>query len=538
MILKYDKEGMFYTESKYEEKDLIKSEHFMWNSELRRWETNDYSKALSLIRSSKQKNFPLTIDDAARDEINARRTKDMISIGESVSSYSGITVPAPEGESYRPYQLAAIEFISKRDKVLLADEMGLGKTIEIIGWINYQHPKSVLIVAPRIAVYTVWKFELARWLVHPYDIVVVSNEPPVRKDNTIYLMHYEQLTKYYDYLLMQYWDNLVFDESQYVKNFRANRTKIAYELSKLVKEKKILVTGTPVSNNLQLLEAYTQLRILDVPEFRSRGEFYSKYVDMGNYGRTINSAKYEKFQYDLRATVMLRRMKKDVLPELPPKTRQQIIYPKDSISTVLQKENKDFLSKITTIHEIGGGNWTSVFGTLSDEDKGEISRIRKETAVAKLPLDIEFIEELLEEEDKVVVFAHHIDVLEGIYAKFKDKAVLIDGNVSEIEREEAIARFRDDPSVNLFVGSVRLASESISLTSSSTCVFVEFDWNPGVLYQAEDRLHRPGQTAESVVIKYIAVEGTIDSFMLSNIIPKADMMNRVLNKDSIGVIRQ
>ncbi len=140
---------------------------------------------------------------------------------------------------------------------------------------------------------------------------------------------------------------------------------------------------------------------------------------------------------------------------------------------------------------------------------------------------MEFIENVLENEDKVIVFAHHLEVLHEIYEHFKDKAVILTGESSLKERDEAIQKFQNDPNIRVFVGSIRAAGTGITLTASSTVVFAELDWTPAVMTQAEDRAHRIGQTSE-VSIYHIVIDNSIDAYIAEKLIEKQEYMDALL----------
>jgi SWI/SNF-related matrix-associated actin-dependent regulator 1 of chromatin subfamily A len=132
----------------------------------------------------------------------------------------------------------------------------------------------------------------------------------------------------------------------------------------------------------------------------------------------------------------------------------------------------------------------------------------------------------------VVVFGHHHDVLQSIYEKFKDIAVIATGNETAEERDMAVQKFQNDPNVKLFVASIMAMGVGVTLTAASVAIFAEIEWRPGDLIQAEDRLHRIGQK-NSVLIQYVIVDKSIDGFMLEKIFTKTEIIERITNLEKI-----
>jgi hypothetical protein len=163
----------------------------------------------------------------------------------------------------------------------------------------------------------------------------------------------------------------------------------------------------------------------------------------------------------------------------------------------------------------------------------EMSKVRKEVAVAKLPKVIEHLEGMLEKGiEKIVVFGHHHDVCNPLFEHFGDSAVLLTGQVTSItKRQEAVDRFQTDPTVKVFIGSIGAAGVGHTLTASSNVVFAELDWVPANLTQAEDRTHRIGQK-NSVLIQHLVTDGSIDARMAQMCVDKQDVADAALDKDT------
>jgi len=228
---------------------------------------------------------------------------------------------------------------------------------------------------------------------------------------------------------------------------------------------------------------------------------------------------------------MIRRLKKDVLKELPDLTRQVILLNDEEISDeekeLLEQAKDDYQAQVESLRI----NSLGFFEVLS--------RIRHETALKKVPKVIEFVENILENEGKVVLFGHHKDVL----GKFKEKwpdSVIITGDTSVDKRQEAIEQFQKDPKIRLFIGSIQASGVGITLTESSTVVFAELDWVPANISQAESRLLRIGQK-NAVNSYHLVVNGTIDAHLAQTIVRKQEIMDSALDdpinfEEIIGVM--
>jgi len=232
----------------------------------------------------------------------------------------------------------------------------------------------------------------------------------------------------------------------------------------------------------------------------------------------------DDLQERLRATCMVRRLKADVLTELPPKRRETI---------VLGSAYTDAAQYLDALDDAEGAYeraWERVKRIPFDE----LAKARLEQGVAKVPLAVEHIEEVLRWESKLVVFAHHVAVLDALEAKLGGVLgcglARIDGNVPPgAARQRQIDAFQSDASVSVFLGSLGAASEGITLTAASHVVFVERDWVPKTILQAEDRVHRIGQK-DSVMVQHLVWEGSLDARMTELLVRKMEVADAALDR--------
>jgi SWI/SNF-related matrix-associated actin-dependent regulator 1 of chromatin subfamily A len=528
MIIRF-KDNVFKAISRYEEKDELKSAGFLWNPVEKIWWTKFPENALKL---SKYMDSSAIVE--ARRIISERNTK----IEESKKIDSDFIVPVPQGKELYPFQRAGVEFLYKRGNVLLADEMGLGKTVQAIGYINVSKPNHVLIICPAV-IKNVWHDMLKEWLVEIYEIAVVNgNTELIQKDKQIIVINYDIVKKYFPALSTFGYDLAILDESHYIKNRKAQRTKYTISLIQNAK-KRILLSGTPVMNRPD--ELFMQLVALGHQLGNSFWSFANKFLITENNGYGMQIVGYnnlEILQNILRESVMLRRTKDEVLAELPAKTRQVIVLKKSDVikDSKFYKETEETLNNYKAIDEelaiAEKDNFESRIRELkrmkSDMEIGEIAIQRRVLAEEKVPSIVLFIEDILEQEPKVVVFGHHVEAMKRIAENFGESAFLLTGETLLEERSRLIKEFQENDGKKVFVASMQAGGVGITLTAARIAVFIEMDWNPAIISQAEDRIHRIGQK-DNVIIYYVIVDETIDKYMADKVLEKQKMMNEVLS---------
>ena len=231
---------------------------------------------------------------------------------------------------------------------------------------------------------------------------------------------------------------------------------------------------------------------------------------------------------------MIRRLKADVLKELPAKRRQLITLSASGYREVLKAEEQttssieadtEELELLRDMAEVTGDHiaYEDAVRRIRDRRKvafEEMSLVRHQTAVAKAPAVAEHVLGLLDSVDKVVVMAHHHDVVDSLTEELAEHGVVsLTGRDNQTDRQSAVDRFQNDPDIHVFIGSIQAAGVGITLTAASTVVFAELDWVPGNMSQAEDRCHRIGQT-DSVLVQHVVLDGSIDARLARTLIDK------------------
>lgn len=416
----------------------------------------------------------------------------------------------PSTTKLRAYQIEGVERLvritERRNAALLADEPGLGKTIQVCEFINRTQPRNVLIVCPA-SLRVNWHNEIARWVINPFQEVLVVSYEAVAAGKVADCSY----------------GLVVFDEAHYLKNPKAARTKQCLALHA---DTRLFLTGTPVVN--RPMEMYPILKSCGLK--LTKTEYGKRFCD----GKlvVIRWRPTKKLAWDfsgasncdelnalLRQHLMVRRTKREVLPELPPKTRQII-----ELDCNLP-ESDDLRSAVAAMFN-GFTNAAANIKELERVAFEELSKARLAIAQSKLPHVLQFADDLLEEEEKVVIFAYHREIVDAIADHFGDNAVKLYGGMTDKQKNAAVEAFQNG-AARVFVGQLSAAGTGLTLTAAKTVVFAELDWVPGNVIQCEDRCHRFGQT-DPVRIFHITAMGSTDARMIKALVEKQKTIEAVV----------
>lgn len=249
----------------------------------------------------------------------------------------------------------------------------------------------------------------------------------------------------------------------------------------------------------------------------------------------------EEIQTKLREKFMIRRLKEDVLTELPPKRRQIVVLPTNGASDAVEREWGTFQrhrKMIERAEEAGkraqeAGDADGYAAAMRELHAGlkigfeEMAGLRHATAVAKIPHVIEHVRECLEGVDKIIVFVHHHDVARALREAFPG-AAMVTGETPPGARQAQVDLFQHDPGCRVFIGSIQAAGVGLTLTASQNVVFAEEDLVPGNMTQAEDRAHRIGQLG-SVLIQHLVFADSVDSYLANITINKQEVITAGLD---------
>ncbi len=416
-----------------------------------------------------------------------------------------------------PFQAEGVGFLESRfGRSLIADEMGLGKTIQALAWLQHKGAPVLpaLIVCPA-SLKGNWARECADWTTLSCRVLSGSQPAPEQVVGLdVLIVNYDILAKWLP--ILGSIRTVVLDEAHYIKNPKAARTKAVRWLCK-GRRHVVAISGTPIVN--RPAEFFTALSILDNAMFGDWWAFAKRYCNAqcGRFGWDFSGASNTDELHRKLSTLMIRRLKADVLTDLPPKTRTMIPLELNGNEGIYTSALREAL------------------GAWQDEkpdplrDITQISALRQAALDAKFDLCCEWIDNFLETSPgKLVLFAVHHATIDRLMARYGERAVSLDGRTEITSRSLIVERFQTDPGVRLFIGNIQAAGVGITLTAAQDTAFLEFPWTPGELDQAEDRIHRIGQKG-ATNIYYLIAQGTLEEDILKLIEAKRKVLNGVLD---------
>jgi len=424
-----------------------------------------------------------------------------------------------------PYQRRGVRKIHRfGGRALLADEMGLGKTRQALRWLEERpDAQPALVVCPSNLKW-VWQSEIKEVLGIPCEILSGQTPAPTRlhKFQSITIINYEILKYWREWILTLNPRTMILDECHFCKNPMAKRTRAVRNLARGIPHI-IAISGTPLLN--RPAELWTTVNLVRPDVFDNISLFRWRYCDpiRKPWGWEYKGATHIKELHDrLRSTMMIRRLKKQVLPELPPKTRMVI-----PLEIENRKEYAEALSDF--LGWLSKASAAKAKRASKAEKLTKIGYLKRLAALGKVNAMIERIESFLEESDgKLVVMTCHRKIIKQLREKFKDISVVVDGTVSPTKRKRAVRVFQTNKKIRLFFGQIKVAGIGLTLTAADTLAFAELDWVPGNHIQAEDRIHRIS-TKNPVTILYWVAKDTIEETLCRIIQTKQNIVSDTLD---------
>jgi len=433
---------------------------------------------------------------------------------QSYATDAFIDIPGLGGE-LRGFQKAGVRYAIEKKRCFIADEMGLGKTPQSMAVIEHENSYPALIVT-KAALRGNWMRELQKWL--PNRKITRDVDDMEYRVMQVLVISYEAASKWYDKLEGIDWQAIILDESQCIKNNKAKRTRACKDLAKFAKPPvRLCLTGTPI--DICPYEFSPQLVFLDrMKDIGGSDYFYSHFCNNDTRG----AANLEELNALLRKTCYIRREKKDVLLELPPKQRTFVPMTIDNMPEYRQAEQ----NLITWLRaevarrpeaftvdpeDVDQDDSVEAKQDFAERKAGAAEHLVKVNALKRVALRgmlegaKEWIETFLESGEKLVVWCHHIEAQQQVYSMFKDIAVWTRASQGP---DWAVSQFQTNPKIKVCVCSLKADHAGHTLTAASNQVFLERGWTSTLHDQAEDRLHRIGQR-DSVTCWYLQAIGTI-----------------------------
>jgi SNF2 family DNA or RNA helicase len=588
------KDNLFYGRGSFEERDLFRSAGFKWSPVRKSWVTPDQEIATRVQGVAWMQR---AIDHVAHQLEVAQISEEL-----SWRSDTDFQPPAPPGLAFLPYQRAGIEYALMRKDTLIADQPGLGKTMQSIGVINSDESiRRVLIVCPA-SLKENWRREIDRWMTADltFGIAetsrvervqigvfktgarkgqpryrVVEVQPEYWPGTDVVIINYDILDRF-PQIKEQSWDLLICDECHALKTAGTARTLFVlgddaiepWKRKKLREERnggkwfaaveadrRVFLSGTPMLS--RPVELWPIARAFD-PQGIGKSFTDYAYRYCGAYTSqhglvTKDATNLDELGQKMRGRFMVRRLKREVLPELPPKRRivvplespeiTELVAREDELAQALRLYEQVTLKGGVTSAEIATGeqvidsayrlgfdridpdkpNWRSLDLDYAAAIAGleppavailfeEMAKIRRELGLAKVSVVTEWVTNFLEGGEKLVLFAYHSDVVKALAERLHNwRPAVIYGGTPLHKRRAEVDMFQQDEGCRVFIGNIHAAGVGFTMTRASDVAFAEGDWVPAIIEQCEDRVCRIGQTAAKIMSYFLVANGSLDA---------------------------
>jgi superfamily II DNA or RNA helicase len=437
-----------------------------------------------------------------------------------------------------PYQLDGVAFAAGAGRAILADDMGLGKTIQGIGVAELlsQHASitKVLVICPA-SLKSQWRIEIKRFSIRSCRLILGSaQDRPAQYDSDSFftVCNYEQVLR--DFLSIERirWDLIILDEGQRIKNWEAKTSRVTKALKSPFA---LVLSGTPLENRID--ELFSVVEFIDDRRLGPAFRFFNRHRVVDEKGKLLGYKNLDELRDKLKP-IMLRRTRKQVVKDLPPRTNQILRIPPTEEQLELQKGHRLIVQTIIQKRY------------LTEMD---LLRLQKALLMCRMCANSTFLVDkqppgyssklaelsqllgqlMAEEDRKVVLFSEWttmLNLIEPILEQQKLNYVRLDGSVPQKKRQGLIHRFQNDPACRLFI-TTNAGSTGLNLQAANTVINVDLPWNPAVLEQRIGRAHRMGQK-RPVQVYLLVTENTLEENLLATLSAKHELAQAVLDPDS------
>ncbi len=498
--------------------------------------TTDIYKDLSKQKLKLQNNKVIYLDQILNNEnLDFIKGREQIStLANKIKTKDSIDNKVPENlnATLRNYQMEGLKFFNTLSHYefggILADEMGLGKTIQAISFLLSKENKKSLVVTPTSLVYN-WKDEFENFA-PDLKVLIMHGDKAQRMEALetideydIVLTTYATLRNDFDYYKDRYFDYMIIDEAQNIKNPNALNTETVKNINAKVK---FALTGTPIENNL--VELWSIFDYLMPGYLFNQKAFESKFV----------GAKKENLK-ELKKMInpfILRRLKRDVLTELPDKIEKKHFVEMDKEQKKIYKALIDDINEKRNSEEFKEDKIT-IFSYLT-----KLRQICLDPSVlmedykgksAKTEEGVELIKSSIEENHKILLFSQFTSVLKNLGQRLEEENIsysYLDGSVNAAKRIDLVKEFNENDDKKVFLISLKAGGTGLNLTSADVVIHFDPWWNPAIEDQATDRAHRFGQKNVVEVIKLIA-KGTVEEKIIKMQEDKKELIANVMSGD-------
>lgn len=456
-------------------------------------------------------------------------------ISNKLMTLSNVDYEVPESinATLRGYQITGFRWLKTLSHYgfggILADEMGLGKTIQTITFLMSEREKKTLIVTPTSLIYN-WEKEFKKFA-PSMKILILHGLKEERVELMKSIQDYDVILTTYGILRNDFeeykklnFNYCIIDEGQNIKNPLSQNSEAVKEINA---EVKFALTGTPLENNL--LELWSIFDFIMPGYLYSNGVFQKKFMGKTREGEMD----------DLRRLIkpfILRRLKKDVMKELPDKIEKKFYV------EMTDEQKKVYTTYVKEIRRLMkekdfGGNKITIFSYLTKLRElcldPSVLVNGYEGGSGKMNVSLDIIKENIKEDRKVLLFSQFTSVLKNIGKMLSKNGIqyyYLDGSTKPEERIELVNKFNTGTDKKVFLISLKAGGTGLNLTSANVVVHFDPWWNPAVEDQATDRAHRFGQKNVVQVIKLIA-EGSVEDKIITLQEDKKELINKVITGD-------
>ncbi len=438
----------------------------------------------------------------------------------------------------RPYQVEGLKWLNYLYENnlggCLADDMGLGKTLQTIALLARIYPKikqPSLIVMPRSLLFN-WQNELSKFAPQLDVYTYYENNRNIKeaKKHSVILTTYALVRNDVEQFSKESFHCVILDESQNIKNINAQITQAIFLLQT---KHRIALSGTPIENNLS--ELYSLFRFLNPTMFGSAESFYQDYIlpiQRDGDKETLRCLRKKIYPF------LLRRLKKEVLNELPDRIEQVLLVEMSPEQAAFyEKKRQYYYQQVKQAIAIDGVKKSQFVMFQALNELRRIASIPEslsdgQIASPKLSLLIDNISEAVSNGHKVVVFFNFIAGIERAGELLDNHGIdFVSMTGSTHDRKSLVERFQNDPSCKVFLITLKTGGVGLNLTAADTVFIFEPWWNKAAEEQAISRLHRIGQSNK--VLSYAMItNGTIEEKIRELQEKKAELFNDLIGSDT------
>ena len=477
------------------------------------------------------KNNMLYINESLKNQGTAfdKGEETIKEIDKGLSNRKQREVPDDLNAKLRNYQVEGFNWLNEIANLkvggILADEMGLGKTIQIIAFLLSQKGKKSIVITPTSLIYN-WRDEFNKFA-PSLKVGIIHGDKKNRvvmmeKDFDVIVTTYGLIKNDYEYYKEKEFDFCIIDEAQNIKNSKAQNTKYV----KAIKAGcRIALSGTPMENNL--MELWSIFDYIMPGYLLSEEKFKEKY---------LKEDMYDELK-ELIKPFILRRLKKDVIDELPNKIEKKfMVEMEENQKAVYQSYIKEVRQKLYS----GEDNKITVFSYLT-----KLRQLCLDPSLilddyvgrsAKIEAALNIVNMAIVENRKVLIFSQFTSVLQKLGSELSEKNIgylYLDGSTKANKRVEMVKEFNESEDLKIFLISLKAGGTGLNLTSSDLVLHFDPWWNPAIEDQATDRAHRIGQQNIVEVIKLIAKD-SVEENIIRLQEDKRELINKVISGEEIG----